>query len=72
MEQLVSQMAQRFGISNEQAMEAVTMVVGYIKDQLPAPLALQVDSVLGGNMPDGVADQAQQMLGNLGGMFGKK
>ncbi len=72
MEQLVSQLAQRFGISNEQAMEAVTMVVGYIKDQLPAPLASQVDSVLGGNMPEGVADQAQQMLGNLGGMFGKK
>ncbi len=72
MEQLVSQMAQRFGISNEQAMEAVTMVVGYIKEQLPAPLASQVDSVLGGNMPAGAADQAQQMLGNLGGMFGKK
>ena len=30
MEQLVSQLAQRFGISNEQAMEAVTMVVGYL------------------------------------------
>lgn len=72
MEQLVSELAERFGISNEQAMEAVTMVVGYIKDQLPAPIAAQVDGVLGGNIPAGVADQAQQMLGNLGGMFGKQ
>ncbi len=71
MEQLVSQMAQRFGLSNEQALEAVTMVVGYLKEQLPAPLAAQVDSVLGGNLAAGGADQAQQMLGNLGSMFGK-
>ncbi len=72
MEQLVSQLAQRLGLSNEQALEAVTMVVGYLKEQLPAPLAAQVDGVLGGNPPAGVVDQAQQMLGNLGGMFGKE
>lgn len=72
MEQLVAQIAQRLGVSNEQAMEAVTMVVSYVKDKLPPPVAAQVDGVLAGQDLNALGDQAQQVLGSLGGMFGKK
>jgi uncharacterized protein (DUF2267 family) len=71
-EQLVAQIAQRLGVSNEQAMEAVTMVISYVKDKLPPPIAEQVDNVLAGQDLSQLGDQAQQVLGTLGGMFGKK
>ncbi len=72
MDQLISQITQRTGISDEQAREAVNTVIGYLKQQLPAPIASQVDGVLGGQGSQGVGGQAQQALGNLGGMFGKR
>ncbi|HEX9056983.1 MAG TPA: hypothetical protein VF818_05570 [Ktedonobacterales bacterium] len=74
MDQLVNLVVQRTGISPDQAQQAVQTVVGFLKERLPGPIASQVDSVLGGQatgMGGTLADQAQQGLGNLGGMFGK-
>lgn len=74
MDLLIQQITQRTGISESQARDAVQMVANYIKTQLPEPMASQVDALLGGQGgQDGqLADQAQQVLGNLGGMFGKQ
>ena len=48
MEELVKQVAQRTGISEDNARTAVTTVLGFLKDKLPAPIAGQIDSVVGG------------------------
>ena len=74
MDELIRQVAERTGMGEDKARTAVETVVGFLKERLPAPIAGQVDSVLGGSagMVGGVADKAGDMLGGLGGMFGKK
>ena len=72
MDELVNQVASRTGISQDQAREAVQMVVDFLKSKLPAPIAGQIDTVLSGNTLGDAAQQAQQALSGLGGMFGKK
>ena len=62
MEELVLLVSQKTGLSKEISAEAVKIVVDYIKKKLPAPVATQVDTVLG----SGSAADA------LGGLFGKK
>ncbi len=65
MDELIKQVAQKVGISEEQAKQAVAQVVAFLKQKLPAPIASQIDSVLSGSGP---ADISQ----SLGGLFGKK
>ena len=74
MDELVKQVAQRTGIEEAQARTAVETVVGFLKERLPAPIAAQVDSVIGGGAgaAGGIADKAGDMLGGLGGMLGGK
>ncbi len=72
MEELIKQVTERAGISEEQARSAVNTVLGYLKTNLPAGLAGPLDSVLGGGAGagGGLADQAGNLVGGLGGMFG--
>ena len=70
MDELVNLVAQRAGIPADRAQTAVQTVMGFLKDRLPAPVAGQLDSVLSGQPGGGIAGQAQQQMGNLGGMFG--
>jgi nucleoid DNA-binding protein len=72
MEILIQQITERTGISDSQARQAVEMVTNYLKSQLPSPVAAQIDSLLSGQDSQNMTDQAQQMLGNLGGIFGKQ
>jgi hypothetical protein len=70
MDQLINLVVQRTGIPPNQAQQAVQVVVGFLKDRLPGPIASQVDSVLSGASTGGsVTGQAQQ---DLGGMLGQK
>ena len=62
MDELVKLVQQKTGISEEQARTAVTTVLSFLKERLPAPIAGQVDNAL--NNP-GVA-------GAIGGLFGGK
>jgi hypothetical protein len=70
MEQLINMIAERTGISVEQAREATNMVVGFLKERLPEPIAAQVESVLSNQSFGDLADQAQKRLGGLGDLFG--
>jgi hypothetical protein len=72
MDDLIKQVTERTGISESQARTAVETVVGFLKERLPAPLAGQVDTVIGGagGALGGIADKAGDVLGGLGGMFG--
>ncbi len=62
MDELVKLVVQKTGISEDQARTAVTTVLNFLKERLPAPIASQVDGVLGN---PGVAS-------TLGGLFGGK
>jgi len=69
MEELVKQVSAKTGISEEQARGAVTTVLGFLKDRLPAPIAGQLDNVVagGGDMAGNLGDLAAK----VGGLFGK-
>ncbi len=62
MDELVKLVQQKTGISEDQAKMAVTTVIDFIKQRLPQPIAAQVDGVLNN----------QNVVGTLGGLFGKK
>jgi hypothetical protein len=62
MDELVKLVAKKTGLSSEMAETAVTTVLDFVKKKLPAPIAGQIDAVLGGSAADSV----------LGGLFGKK
>jgi uncharacterized protein (DUF2267 family) len=49
MDELVKQVAAKTGISEDQARTAVTTVLGFLKDKLPAPIAGQIEGALGGD-----------------------
>ena len=66
MDELIKLVSKKVGISEAQAKEAVDVVVGYLKDNLPEPLAGQVDAALKGDL-SGLSDLA----GGLGSLFGK-
>ncbi len=73
MDQLIDQVVQRTGISEDQARQAVETVLGFLKGRLPAPIASQLDSVVAGQGASGggsLADQAGQALGGLGSLGG--
>ncbi|HFD40424.1 MAG TPA: DUF2267 domain-containing protein [Anaerolineae bacterium] len=67
MDELVKMIAGKVGISEDQARQAVGMVMAYLKDQLPEPVAGQVEAVLGG---EGGGLDVQGLVGGLGKMFG--
>jgi hypothetical protein len=72
LDELVNRVAERTGLSQEQARTAAETVIGFLKERLPAPVAGALDgAVKGGETGSGgMMDQAGGMLGNLGGMFG--
>jgi hypothetical protein len=69
MEELINQVASKTGISEAQARDAVTTVLGFLKDRLPEPLAGQLDNVVAGG--GGVAGSLGDIAGAVGGIFGK-
>ncbi len=69
MDELVKLVSQKTGLSEEMAKTAAETVVGYLKDKLPAPIAGQIDSVLGGA---GMPKAAEGLVKGLGGILGKK
>lgn len=73
METIVKLVQEKAGLSEEQAKEAVTTVLAFVKERLPEPIAGQLDGLLSGEVDvNNLMSQAQGLMGNLGGMFGKK
>ena len=65
MDELVKIVATKVGISEEQARQAVEIVLKYLKEQLPEPMAGQVDAVIDGDL-SGLGD----LMGGVGKLFG--
>ncbi|MGD9145669.1 MAG: hypothetical protein PVI80_08920 [Anaerolineae bacterium] len=70
MDELVKMVADKVGIPEAQAKQAVEIVLSFLKDRLPESMAGQVDAVIDGDL-SGLGDLGD-LAGGLGGMFGKK
>ena len=68
MDELVKLVSKKTGLPEATAKTAVETVVGYLKKKLPAPIAAQIDGVLGGA---GAAKGVEDLAKGLGGMLGK-
>lgn len=62
MEELVKQISSKTGLSPDMARTVVNMVVAYLKKQLPAPVAGQIDAFL--KNPSEVS-AAENLIGGL-------
>lgn len=65
MEELIKQVTAKTGISEDQARSAVTTVLDFLKTKLPAPIAGQIDNVIGG----GASGTAGDIANTVGGLF---
>lgn len=68
MDQLVKMVSEKTGIPEETAQQAVNVVLGYLKDRLPDPIASKLGEVAQGKSYEDMSDIA----GKLGGMLGRK
>lgn len=50
MNELVTIVAQRTGLSQEDAQKAVEAIITILKERLPAPIANHLDAILAGNV----------------------
>lgn len=77
MDELISTISQKVGISKDQAKQAAEVVIHFLEQKLPAPIGSQVRSTLTGNAAavgqviDKAADLAKGVPG-LGGLLGGK
>ncbi|MEA2204036.1 MAG: hypothetical protein QOE77_812 [Blastocatellia bacterium] len=75
MEELIKQVSQKTGISEDQARTAVSTVINFLKDKLPAPIAGQLDNFIGGSAgaagaaADGATGTVNDIAGQLGDLF---
>lgn len=80
MDELVKLVAEKLGLSESIAQQAVTLILDQLKQHLPAPIAGQIDKLIDGsaglselgNVDLGNLDKGSDLLGKLGGLFGKK
>jgi len=66
---LVQLVAERTGLSQEGARIAVELVLNFVKQKLPAPMAAHLDTMLAGA---GAMDQLDDLTKGFGGLFGGK
>jgi nucleoid DNA-binding protein len=69
MQELIQQIVERAGISEDAATQAVSAVIDYVKQHAPAPIASQLENYITG---DTAASAVGAAKGALGGMFGKR
>ena len=65
MDELVKLVAKKAGISEKKATVAVDSVIGFLKQQLPAPIASQIEGLLKGGGAGGGAAGFGDILGDL-------
>jgi uncharacterized protein (DUF2267 family) len=68
MDELIKQVVSKTGISEEQARTAVTTVLGFVKDRLPAPIASQIENAMTGE-GGGVGGTLGDLASKAGGLL---
>jgi hypothetical protein len=73
MDQLVQELSQKTGLSQDKSQEVVNVVVNHLKAKLPEPVGNAMDSYLNtGSVDSGtLTEAAKAVASGLGGMFGK-
>jgi uncharacterized protein (DUF2267 family) len=71
MDEIIKLVQEKVGLSEDQAKMAVSTVLGFVKERLPEPIAAQLETFLGSDT-NAMMDQAQNVMGMLGGLMGKK
>lgn len=66
MEELIKQVSEKAGISEEQARTAVNTVADFLKERVPAPYSSYIDKFMSGGGGEG------GFASGLGGLFGNK
>ena len=69
MDRIIRQITERTGISDNQAREAVQVVLNYLKANLPTAIGAEVDRLFSDQNEGG---GAQPDSGSLGPLFGKQ
>jgi hypothetical protein len=57
MNEIVHLVAQKTGLSEDKAQQATEVVINYLKDKLPGPLASQLNQFTGGGNTGGPLDR---------------
>ena len=70
MDELIKKVSEKTGISEDQARTAVTTVLGFLKDKLPAPIAGQIESVMGGGGESSAGGGIGDIASKVGGLLG--
>lgn len=68
MEELIKQVSERAGISEDQARTAVQTVADFLKERVPAPYSSYIDSFMSG----GGGGEGGGIGGLVSGLFGGK
>lgn len=78
MNDLVKMLVDQLGLDDAVAQQAVQIVIGFVKEKLPAPIADQLEGILDGGDPAemmsqlGGGDSAGGIMGMLSGLLGGK
>lgn len=67
MNEIVHLVSQKTGLPEDKARQAAEVVLGYLKDKLPGPLAGQLNQFIGG-----AGNSESSSSGALGQLFGEK
>jgi hypothetical protein len=69
MDELLNRVTEKTGLSPDQAKAAVESVIGFLKEKLPAPLAGELESLVGGGATDseGLMGDASTILRKMFG-----
>lgn len=70
MNELIQQIAQKTGLSQDKVQQVVTMVVDHVKGKLPESLSSQLDGLLAGGSAAG-GDLKSTIMSGLGNMLGR-
>lgn len=71
MQQLIQQVADRAGISEDSATRAVETVMNFLRDKLPGPMASQIENYLGGAEGEpSEAGAGESLMARAGSMLG--
>jgi len=65
LDELIKLVSQKTDLSEEMAEKVVETVIGYLEDKLPAPIAGQIDSLLGGSAVPEDLGRLVEGLGNF-------
>lgn len=69
MDELIKTVSEKTGLPEAQARKAAEAVIDFLKEKLPAPLAGQIDAVIGN---EATTKSAMDILGKGMSLFGKK